>query len=441
MGNKKRIILSVVSAILTAASLAMIVSVCAVKVNLTLMVDGVEIGAVQSAGDVEQIRRDVISDVSRVAYGSSFDGCSITYGFAEGAKAGRLLSDKEIYKAIYIATLKDYRSAYGIYANGEFLAANTDSSVICDAVAAVRSSAQGEDDREVELTGSLEVRSLYYPLYTLRAECEIEELLTERSSSLYRTVSSDGASVVSVNIDASVDEGKVFGAEGGEIVYSDTDDEGVMTVRIRVTETVPYQTEYRRSDELFIGTYKKACDGADGKKEVIYSVTYKDGVPVDREKVSETVILQPVSKIIDEGTKTKPVTASKDRYIWPIKNSFTLTDTFGGRTVFGTYSYHYAIDLAAPGGTPIYAADGGVVTKATYNSSYGYHMIIKHDNGQETLYAHMRSEPFVSVGERVYQGQQIGEVGMTGYATGYHLHFEVRVNGEKVDPLDYLPER
>ena len=65
--------------------------------------------------------------------------------------------------------------------------------------------------------------------------------------------------------------------------------------------------------------------------------------------------------------------------------------------------------------------------------------MIKHDNGQETLYAHMRTDPIVSVGERVYQGQQIGEVGSTGYATGPHLHFEIRIDGEKVDPLKYLP--
>ena len=232
-----------------------------------------------------------------------------------------------------------------------------------------------------------------------------------------------------------------LGSDGGQIISSDTLEDGVVTVNLRVTETIPFSTEYRRNDELFVGTYEKTQDGADGEKEVIYCITYKDGTPASREKVSEKVILQPIAKIIDEGTKTKPVTASKDQYIWPLKAHFVLTDTYGGRTVYGNYSYHYAIDLAAPRGTPIYAADGGVVTKAESSSSYGYFVLIKHDNGQETLYAHMNSEPLVSVGERVYQGQQIGEVGMTGYATGYHLHFEVRVNGEKVDPMKYLPER
>lgn len=439
--DKKRIIIYALYAAVIIAALAMIVVICTVKVNLTLYIDGAEIGSVSDAADVDAIRDRVIEDISKVAYGQSFSGCRITYGFSEGSKAANTLSDGEIYRAIYISVLKDYRSAYGLYVNGEFIAANADPAVISDAVADVRRAAQGEENLEVELTGTLEVRSLYYPVASLRAGSEISSMLTLRAGELYRTVSAKSSSIVSVDVEASEDEIKFFGSDGGQIISSDTSANGIVTVNIKVTETVPFTTEYRRNDDLYVGTYEKTQDGADGEKEVIYCITYKDGTPLSREKVSETVVLEPIAKIIDEGTKTKPVTASKDKYIWPIKDHFDITDTFGGRTVNGRYSYHYAIDLATRAGTPIYAADGGVVTTADRNSSYGYYVIIKHDNGQETLYAHMQSEPLVSVGERVYQGQQIGEVGMTGYATGYHLHFEVRVNGEKVDPLDYLPER
>ena len=439
--DKKRIILWSVCAVLAALTVATVAVICTMKVNLTLYINGAEIGVVEDASDVEAIRERVIEDVSKVAYGQSFSGCKITYGFAEGRKASELLSEGDIYSAVYIAELKDYKSAYGLYVNGEFVAANVDSSVISDAVAEVRKTAQGEQGLEVELAGTLEVRSLYYPVSTLRAGSEITSMLTLRAGELYRTVKAGSSSIVAVDIEASEDEPMFFGPSGGEIISSDTSENGVVTVNIKVTETVPFKTEYRRNDELFVGTYEKTQDGADGKKEVIYCITYKDGVPVSREKVSEETVLEAIPKIIDEGTKTKPVTASKDKYIWPIKAHFQLTDTFGSREVNGSYSYHYAIDLAARPGTPIYAADGGVVIKAERNASYGYYVVIQHDNGQETLYAHMRSEPLVSVGERVYQGQQIGEVGMTGYATGDHLHFEIRVNGVKVNPLDYLPER
>ncbi len=441
--DKKRIVLCTVCVLLSAIAVSMIVTVCTVKVNLTLYVDGAEIGVVEDAAYVETVRAQVMDDVSKVAYGHGYSSSVISYGFAEGRKANTLLSEGDIYRAIYVSALKDYRSAYGVYVNGEFIAANTDSSVIADAVAAVREAAQGGDGLEVELTGTVEVKSLYYPVTSLYAGSEISSMLVSRADELYRTVSSSGSSIVAIDVDASEDELMFLGSGGGQILSSDTSDDGVVTVNIKVTETIPFKTEYRKSDDLYVGTYEKTQDGADGKKEVVYCITYKDGVPLSKEKRSENVILDPISKIIDEGTKTKPVTASKDKYIWPIKDSFTITDGFGARNMAES-PYHYGIDLAVSSGTPIYAADGGVVITANANvhaSSYGYYVLIRHDNGQETLYAHMRSEPLVSVGERVYQGQQIGEVGMTGLATGPHLHFEIRINGDKVNPIRYLPGR
>ncbi len=437
--GKNRIFPAVICILLAAAAVLMIASVCSVRVGLRLFIDGVDIGVVESASAVRSVEQRVRADLPALAYGSDTAVCRITYGYAEGAEVRNVLTDDEIYKAIYIASLKEYTAAYGIYANGAFVAANTDPSVIADAVTAVRIAAQGAEGSEVELTGTLEVRSLYYPVSVLRAGTEITQLLLEGSGELYRTVDAGRSSIIAVDVEANEDEPKSFGPGGGQIVSSETEEDGAITVSVKVTETVPYTTEYRRNEDLFIGSYEKSQDGADGKKEVIYRIRYENGIPVSREIVSEEIVLAPLPKIIDEGTKTRSSAAAGSGYEWPIKRSYTLTDTFGGRTVFGKYSYHYAIDIAVPGGTPIYAANGGVVTKAERSSSYGYYCMIKHDNGQETLYAHMRSEPFVSVGERVYQGQQIGEVGMTGYATGYHLHFEIRIDGEKVDPLKYLP--
>lgn len=437
--GKNSIFLTVIAVMLTVSAVLMIASVCSVRVNLRLFVDGCDIGVVQSAADVDVILRRVISDISVDAYGENFGDCTVTYGFAEGSDASVLLTEDEIYKALYVASLKNYKSAYGIYVNGNFVAANTDPSVIADAVTATRAAAQGSDDVEVALAGTLEVKQLYYPTSTLKAGGEISRALLSLSGELYRTVSHDAPAYISVDVNASIDELPFLGAGEGQVISTGTDEDGYMTVSIKVTESIPFTTEYRRNEDLFIGTYEKSQDGSDGIKEVVYQIIYKDGIPVSREKASETVVLEPLPKIIDEGTKTKPSTSTKTNYEWPIKRSYTLTDMYGGRTVYGTYSFHYAIDIAVPSGTPIYAANGGVVTKATYNGSYGYHVIIKHDNGQETVYAHMRTEPIVTEGERVYQGQQIGEVGMTGYATGPHLHFEVRIDGEKVDPMKYLP--
>lgn len=129
---------------------------------------------------------------------------------------------------------------------------------------------------------------------------------------------------------------------------------------------------------------------------------------------------------------------STGSYIWPSAASNVVTSYFGVRQhpVYGDYRNHYGIDIGAPYGTNILAADGGTVVTATYSSSYGYYVIINHGGGNTTLYAHM-SKILVSVGQSVTQGQTIGLVGSTGVSTGPHLHFEIRVNGTRVNPLNY----
>jgi len=121
---------------------------------------------------------------------------------------------------------------------------------------------------------------------------------------------------------------------------------------------------------------------------------------------------------------------------WPL-SGFRITTYFGQRGAF--QRYHTGIDLAAPYGTPIVAAKSGQVQVAGWSSfGYGFHVILDHGGGVETLYAHM-SRIAVRPGQWVEAGQVIGYVGSTGWSTGPHLHFEVRVNGVPRNPLAYLP--
>ena len=96
------------------------------------------------------------------------------------------------------------------------------------------------------------------------------------------------------------------------------------------------------------------------------------------------------------------------------------------------------MDLACPTGTDVVAADGGTVTFAGYKGTFGYLVIIDHQNGMVTYYAH-NSELLVEEGDKVYQGYHIAEVGSTGRSTGPHCHFEIRVDGVPQDPMEYLP--
>lgn len=127
-------------------------------------------------------------------------------------------------------------------------------------------------------------------------------------------------------------------------------------------------------------------------------------------------------------------------WLWPIAGHFQVTSLFANRIhpITGKYGHHTGTDIAAPNGTPIKAAANGIVLISTYGSSYGNYVVIQHQDGIQTLYAHMNSRA-VKEGDVVSQGQVVGYVGSTGSSTGNHLHLEFRVNGQRKDALDYYP--
>ena len=122
---------------------------------------------------------------------------------------------------------------------------------------------------------------------------------------------------------------------------------------------------------------------------------------------------------------------------WPTAGP--VVSGFGWRThpIYGTRRFHAGIDIDGECGQRISAAAGGRVLSSGWSGGYGKTIVIDHGDGLSTLYAH-QSKLQVSAGEQVARGQRIGSVGTTGWSTGCHLHFEVRVNGEPVDPMPYL---
>ncbi|HUG85317.1 MAG TPA: peptidoglycan DD-metalloendopeptidase family protein, partial [Euzebya sp.] len=134
---------------------------------------------------------------------------------------------------------------------------------------------------------------------------------------------------------------------------------------------------------------------------------------------------------------TAGVVAGSGRFILPVGGR--ISSEFGYRIhpISGASRLHAGIDIAAPGGTPIGAAGAGTVVSVGWRGGYGNAVIIDHGGGIATLYAH-QSRTAASVGQSVSQGQIIGYVGTTGYSTGNHLHWEVRVNGAPTNPRGYL---
>ncbi len=213
----------------------------------------------------------------------------------------------------------------------------------------------------------------------------------------------------------------------------------MLTVETVVTETyeetIQSPVEYVDNPNLYEGTTRLKAAGQDGVEKIEARITCINGQETQREEVSRTTVQEATTTYMYQGTKEKPATASTGSFIWPL--SGTITSRFGYRDIFGSTSFHSGLDIAAPYGTQISAADGGTVTFAGWRGSYGQTVIITHDDGTVTYYAHC-SSLLVNAGDKVYQGQAIARVGMTGTATGYHCHFEVRVNGKSVNPENYL---
>ena len=170
-------------------------------------------------------------------------------------------------------------------------------------------------------------------------------------------------------------------------------------------------------------------------------VTIYNGIDESKLVVGELIIIpngvkQKVSSpTVSKTTITQSGTSSS------VSNGYYIRPTSGKTTSrFGPRSrgYHYGIDYGAPTGTPIVAAASGTVLKTSCGSGYGKCLVIQHDNGTQTLYAHA-SVLYVSSGTQVKQGQKIAAVGSTGRSTGPHLHFEIiKSNGQKLNPDKYI---
>ena len=204
--------------------------------------------------------------------------------------------------------------------------------------------------------------------------------------------------------------------------------------KITYDKVIEHKVEEQKSADIYEGMTETQQTGSDGLSEITARVTLQNGKKVKEKDLVTTVKEEPVTEVVLVGTKERPPTVGSGKYIWPLKDSFTQSSGFGSR--WGRQ--HKGIDLAVSVGTTVYAADGGTVVEAQYSGSYGNVVMIDHQNGQETRYAH-NSKLLVKKGDKVYQGQPIAKSGNTGRSTGPHVHFEIRFNGEPRNPLNYLP--
>lgn len=204
---------------------------------------------------------------------------------------------------------------------------------------------------------------------------------------------------------------------------------------------IAFTTETELDHNKASGYEKVVQEGKNGLEEIVSEVTYIDGYETERTVISKTTLQEPVTAKIVVGSLTSSqynfsgsgaasTESNVGGYIWPVNGGYISCPIWG-------YSGHTGTDIAAPAGTTIWASKGGTIAYAGWSNGYGYNILINHGDGTKTRYAHCSSLA-VYTGQQVSQGQVVGYVGQTGWASGNHCHFEIISNGTFLDARNYI---
>lgn len=363
-------------------------------------------------------------------------------------KKNKMADDENLYAQVYRAVTEEIGNHYGLYVDGNLVAAAEQKETIETVLAQLKAPYEtGAENERVEFVSNVEIRTGLYGPSAMKTEAELRALFEGSTDPQYYKIQegdylSDIVEKTGVSrkmlyyLNPELDDTRLI--PGKKLVISEPDVYlGVKVVRtISYEESIAYPTTRIADDSLYVNQTKVKTAGQKGSKTVTAEVTYVDGTKTDTKILSSVVTVEPVTREIYVGTKAYPSSYSKlagtGAFIRPINGGYTSC-------VFGGYKGHTGVDLTMSGayGKPVYASAGGTVIAASRSGSYGKLIKIQHSNGYVTYYAHLSSIG-VKVGQTVTQGQQIGKIGSTGNSTGPHLHFELRINGTAVNPMKYI---
>lgn len=346
-------------------------------------------------------------------------------------------------------------SAKGLYVNGEFYGASEEHA----SIEATLNNILEEYQQRTETTDAcfeddvVLKEGLYYQ-NNVTSEDELLSLITsnKEGEQIYTVVEGESPSQIAGENDVSIsllrglnpEISEEEGLQPGQAVNI-VSSEPFLSVtgykEIEYEAELAFETVVNDDPTIFENESTVAQEGSSGVQKVTAIVKLVDGEEAGREIIASEITVQPINKIVVQGSKALPegstvVSAASGSntlegisFIRPLQGAGTVSR--------GITRYHSGVDLAAPSGTPIYASAAGTVTLASWYSGYGNCVMVSHGNGVVTLYGHM-SAINATEGEKVAKGQLIGYVGTTGNSSGNHLHFEIRYNGSKLDPFDYV---
>ncbi len=417
---------------------------------LSVSVGGEELGIIRNENEFRNAEEEVSKRISMT--GQDVDvNFSPVYTLRVISEEEKYITAHAIADKLLISSHNELVSAYGIYIDGEFIGAIQDRDDIQNRISALLDEYKSTLDKsitEVYCAKDIEYRSGVYLKETLETPENFISILqsSDKTDVQYTVQENESLQKISAKYHMTVEELQEQNPDVEEIPETGT----VLNIRAKerympiaysttmeVTSSINYSSIKVQTSSLPIGTEKVISEGIRGERVTQMKITYVDGAEQSREVLSTIVTKEPIPEQIGVGTyfaQPASVTTTLEgngMFGWPV-NGGRISDHFGGER------NHKGLDIAAPTGTEVYAAAAGKVIRAGWNSGgYGNYVIIEHEDGYRTLYAH-GSEVIAVEGEEVEKGQLILLVGSTGDSTGPHCHFEVRINNICVNPEDYL---
>ncbi|MBR5437664.1 MAG: peptidoglycan DD-metalloendopeptidase family protein, partial [Clostridia bacterium] len=432
---------------------------------LEVIYNGNSLGYIENTETFEKGRSQALSLLSS-SEDNSADSLKVqpVYKLSR-VKINQLSNAQMISEGIISGSGESYVRACGVYIDGEFICAVRNESDAASVFSKILSPYQKKADEGtiVSFVEEIEYVQGYYKQDSslIWDTTKLQDILSKpKSEAKYHKVQK-GDSLASVAKEygltrkqlRSLNPGKDFSEFSSIKKLLVAEEENYIRVKVMKTRTrkvsIAYETIERQSSTLAKGTKKTSQNGVNGQKVITELVTYINGEISYTSFVSEKITKNPVNKIVLVGTKTysSPVysgSVTSRGFTWPTRGAYNISSRYGYRNPsISGWGFHGGIDIIRAGGStgvPVVAsASGTVVTAYSGWSGYGHTVVINHGNGITTRYAHMQPGSIcVRAGQYVYQGQQIGRIGNTGNSTGPHLHFEVLVNGRKVNPLNYV---
>ena len=429
---------------LMASATVMIISSCCFGLGFEVKMDGQSLGYVEDPQQVTQLVERVESRISEYLNAPYSLDVNLSYSMRYMERTGP--RDAELPEQRLLASVDDESRRYVLKVDDEIIGACESRTALALMLRRILlNSAENATQVNTGFANKVEIVETTTSTVSTVPIAEMEKRLTanKEETKFYIVQSGDTVSAIGQRHGMTVSEIKALNPDldeariniGQEILLSGA--VPYLSVQQTITESyveaIPFETLIEYDDSMYKNKSKMKVQGVNGSADVVADVTYVNGQETAREVLSYSVTAEPVSAVKIVGTKALPRYMATGKFIKPSNGRFS--SGYGYRPNLG--DKHTGVDFAGATGTNIWASDGGVVIHAGWKGNYGYCVIIDHQNGYTTYYAHC-SKLLVKRGDKVAQGDIIAKVGNTGRSYGSHVHFEIRKNGKTQNPLNYI---